>query len=146
MNTSENNEKENMQQSEAQNNVPKDVKSNIRKDITDEAQDVLYESQDVVLQTRKAFASTYANPLLVLWGLLWVIACLASYFYLNYAFRIFMFMAMAGGLGTALIFKMLKYGPHIKETSEDAPKVSEDTPCSRMGLRIAARFEVLYYL
>ena len=92
-------------QSEAQNNVQKDTKSSTQKDIADEAQDVLYESQDVVLQTRKAVASTYASPLLVLWGFLWGIAYLASYFYINYAFRIFMFMALVGGLGTALIFR-----------------------------------------
>lgn len=131
-------------QAEAQNNVQKDAQSNTQKDITYEAQDVLYESQDVILQTRKAVASTYANPLLVLWGLLWVIAYLASYFYINYAFRIFMFMALAGGVGTALIFKMLKFESPVKGTSEDTPDEPENTPCSRMGLRIAALWFFLF--
>ena len=136
MDTSKDNEKKDVK-AEAQNDV--------QKDITNAAQELLYESQDVILQTRKAAASTYASPLLVLWGLLWFIAYLASYLYINYAFRIFMFMALAGGVGTALLFKMLKPESSMKDPTEDtSDELDEGTPCSRMGLRIAALWFFLF--
>jgi hypothetical protein len=61
---------------------------------------------DVMAQTRKAIASTYANPLLILWGIIWVAAFTATHFYLNYAHYIFTALDIVGGIGTFIIIRI----------------------------------------
>jgi len=70
------------------------------------AQDSLAVIEQVMAQTHKAIASTYANPLLVLWGILWVVSFTAAQFYLAYADYIFWSMGAIGGVGTFIIFRI----------------------------------------
>ena len=83
--------------------------------------------QDVSIQTKRAVTSAYANPLLILWGTLWVIAFTATHFYIDYAFHIFIAMSVVGSVGTAIIFRLL----HSKASFRDDPS-------ERIGWRIAA--------
>jgi len=98
-----------------------------------EAQESLSTVQDVTVQTHRAIASVYANPLLILWGLLWIIAFTAAHFYLAYDFHIFMVMGVAGGIGTAVVCWVF----HSK-----APV--QDTSYPRVGWRIASFWILLY--
>jgi hypothetical protein len=83
----------------------------------EDAQASLSTVHDVINQTNRAIASTYANPALMLWGALWVIAFTASHFYYTYAFHIFMAMAAVGGAGTFLIFRIFHSNAPVKEAS-----------------------------
>jgi hypothetical protein len=99
----------------------------------EDAQASLSTVQDVMNQTNKAIASAYANPALILWGALWVIAFIASHFYLAYAYHIFMAMGVVGGTGTVLIFRIFHSKAPVKEASS-----------RRMGWRIAAFWILLF--
>jgi hypothetical protein len=99
----------------------------------EEARASLSTVRDIMNQTRRAIASAYANPLLILWGVLWIIAFTAAHFYLTYAFHIFMTMAAIGGAGTAVIFRIFHTKAPIQEAS--GPK---------LGWRIAAFWILLY--
>ena len=83
----------------------------------EEAQASLSAIRDVTVRTQKAIASAYANPLLILWGVLWIIAYTATHFYLSYAFHIFTAMAAVGGVGTAVIVWILHSKAPIQEAS-----------------------------
>jgi len=69
---------------------------------------------DVMAQTRKAIASTYANPLLILWGIIWVVAFTAVHFYLDYAYQIFTSLNAVGGVGTFVIFWIFRTRPSVR--------------------------------
>jgi hypothetical protein len=98
----------------------------------EDAQASLSTVDNVMDQTRKAIASAYVNPSLILWGLLWIIAFTATHFYLEYAYHIFMVMGVIGGMGTAVIYKVF----HTKAPVKD--------PSSRkMGWRVAALWILL---
>ena len=99
----------------------------------DDAQESLSTVQDVTVQTHKAIVSAYANPFLILWGLLWIPAFIASHFYLAYAFHIFMAMAAVGGVGTAAIF--------FRVFHSRAPV--KDTSCPSAGWRVAILWTLL---
>ena len=99
----------------------------------EDARESLSKIQDVMVQTHRAIASAYANPLLILWGVLWITAFMASHFYLVYAFYIFVAMAIVGGVGTAVIFSIFHTNAPIKDTSSP-----------RMGWRIAVFWISLY--
>ena len=83
----------------------------------EEAQASLSAIRDVTVRTQRAIASAYANPLLILWGVLWIIAYTATHFYLSYAFHIFTAMAAVGGAGTAVIVWVLHSKAPIQEAS-----------------------------
>jgi hypothetical protein len=99
----------------------------------EEARASLSTVRDVMSQTHRAIASAYANPLLILWGVLWIIAFTAAHFYLSYAFHILMAMGVAGGAGTAVIFQAFHTKASIQEAS--GPK---------LGWRIAVFWILLY--
>jgi hypothetical protein len=82
-----------------------------------DAQASLSTVRDVTVRTQRAIASVYANPLLILWGMLWIIAYTTTHFYLSYAFHIFTAMAAVGGAGTAVICLVFHYKGPIQETS-----------------------------
>jgi hypothetical protein len=69
---------------------------------------------DVIAQTRKAIASTYANPLLILWGVIWVAAFTATHFYLNYAYYIFTTLNVVGAIGTFIIIRIFHTRPPVR--------------------------------
>lgn len=73
--------------------------------------------QNVMVQTRKSLASAYVNPLLIMWGLLWIIAFTTTHFYIPYAYHIFMAMGVIGGTGTAVIIRVFHSKAPVKETS-----------------------------
>ena len=91
-----------------------------------EARASLSTVRDVMNQTHRAIASAYANPLLILWGVLWIVAFTTTHFYLAYAFYIFMTMAVTGGVGTAVICWIFRSKAPIQETTG-----------SKLGLRVA---------
>ena len=66
-----------------------------------------HESLEVIRQTmkktKKAIASSYSSPMLILWGSLCIGAYTACHFYVQYAFQIFMAMNIIGGIGSGLI-------------------------------------------
>jgi hypothetical protein len=99
----------------------------------EEAQASLSTVRNVTTRTHRAIASAYANPLLILWGVLWIIAFTAAHFYLSYAFHIFMAMAAVGGIGTAAIFWIF----HTKAPIKDAST-------TRAGWRITVFWILLY--
>jgi len=73
---------------------------------SENAQESLAIVDDVIAQTRKAIASTYANPLLILWGVIWVVSFTAAHLYLDYAFHIFTAFSVVGGIGTFIIVRI----------------------------------------
>jgi hypothetical protein len=98
----------------------------------DNAKESLSKAKEVIAQTHRSIVSAYANPLLILWGLLWIMAFTAAHFYLDYDFHIFMAMVAAGGVGTALICRIFCSKVPIQDTS------------SRIGRRIALLWILLY--
>jgi hypothetical protein len=74
-------------------------------------------AQSVMDQTHKALASAYANPLLILWGILWITAFTATHFYVHYAYHIFIAMGAVGGLGTAVIVGIFHSKAPVKDKS-----------------------------
>jgi hypothetical protein len=73
--------------------------------------------ENIVGRTHRAISSSYANPSLMMWGILWIIAFTATHFYYTYAFYIFMAMAVVGGIGTAVIYKIFHTKAPVKDTS-----------------------------
>jgi hypothetical protein len=69
---------------------------------------------DVMAQTRKAIASTYANPLLILWGIIWVASFTVAHFYLDYAYYIFPAFNVVGGIGTFIILRISHTRPSVR--------------------------------
>lgn len=98
----------------------------------EEAQASLSTVRDVTTQTHKAITSAYANPMLIMWGVLWIIAFIVTHFYLAYAFYIFTAMAAIGGVGTAVIFGASHSKASIKDTSSQ-----------KLGWRITALWILL---
>jgi hypothetical protein len=83
----------------------------------EDAQASLSSVRGVMVKTKKAIASSYANPSLIMWGILWIIAYTITHFYYIYAFYIFMSMAVVGGVGTAVIVGIFRSKAPIKEVS-----------------------------
>lgn len=100
----------------------------------EDAQASLTTIRDVRIQTQRAAISAYANPMLILWGTLWVIAFTATHFYFTQAQVIFIAMGIVGGLLTAIIFYRLYHSkPPFREN-----------PSEHIGWRIAALWILLY--
>ena len=99
----------------------------------EEARASLSTIQNVSVQTKRAVVSAYANPLLILWGALWIVAFTAAHFYIEYALQIFMAMAAVGGVGSAIVCWIF----HSK-----APV--RDDPSERIGWRIAGFWILLF--
>lgn len=83
----------------------------------EDAQASLSASQSVMDQTHKAIASAYTNPLLMLWGLLWITAFTVTHFYVHYAYYIFIAMSVIGGVGTAVIIGIFRSKAPVKDKS-----------------------------
>lgn len=82
-----------------------------------DAQTSLSAVHDVMQQTRRAIASSYANPLLILWGLLWIITFTVTHFYHMYAFGIFTVMDIVGIAGTVIVIRIYHSQAPVKDTS-----------------------------
>jgi hypothetical protein len=87
----------------------------------------------VSAQTKRAVTSAYANPFLILWGVLWIIAFTATHFSIDYNYHIFIAMSVVGGVGTAIIFRLF----HSRA-------LFRDDPSERLGWRIAALWILLF--
>ncbi|MGB8227336.1 MAG: hypothetical protein WCE45_10825 [Sedimentisphaerales bacterium] len=87
---------------------------NIQQSTQESAQDSLAAIEQIMAQTRKAIVSTRSNPLLILWGILWVVSFTAAQFYLAYAHYIFWSMGAVGGVGTFIIFRISHTQPPIR--------------------------------
>lgn len=83
----------------------------------EEAQESLSKVRDVTILTHRAITSAYANPLLILWGILWIVSYTVAQFYLTYSFYIFMTMSVIGCIGTAIIFWLLLSKAPVRDTS-----------------------------
>jgi len=66
----------------------------------EEAQNSLDQIQAVLSHTRKAIASSYASPLLILWGLIWIAGFLGTHFFLAWAWHIWMGLGGTGSIVT----------------------------------------------
>jgi hypothetical protein len=84
----------------------------------EEAQASLSSIRNVMIQTHKSIASSYANPSLILWGILWIIAFTSTHFFVSHAFEIFLAMTAAGGAGTAVIFIIFRSKAPVRETTQ----------------------------
>jgi len=100
----------------------------------EEAQASLSTIRDVKVQTQRAAISTYASPMMILWGTLWIIAFTATHLYIEHGQHIFTAMNVVGIAVSAIIFYQLF---HSK------PPFRED-PSERIGWRIAALWILLY--
>lgn len=87
-------------------------------EINENAKESLASINEVMSQTRKAVASTYANPLLILWGILWVASFMAAQFYIVYAHYIFWGMSMVGGVGSFMIIRNYNSRPFVKSSTQ----------------------------
>ncbi len=83
----------------------------------EDAQASLSSVQSAMDQTRKALTSSYVNPSLIMWGLIWIIAFTTAHFNLAYAYYIFIGMSIIGGVGTALICRVSHSKASVKDTS-----------------------------
>ena len=83
----------------------------------EEAQASLSKVRDVTIQTHRAITSVYVSPLLILWGVLWIIAYTTAQFHLTYAFHIFTTMSVVGCVGTAVIFWLIHSKSPTRDTS-----------------------------
>ena len=84
----------------------------------EEAKESLSSVRNVMSQMHKAIASSYANPLLIMWGVFWIIAFTATHFYTAYAFEIFLAMSIAGGAGTAAVVMLFRTQIPVKDDSQ----------------------------
>ena len=100
----------------------------------EDARTLLSTIRDVKVQTQKVATSAYANPLLILWGILWIIAYTSAHFYIEYCDHIFKAVSVIGSVGTAIIFFRLFHS--------NAP--FRDDPSEHLGWRIAALWILLY--
>jgi hypothetical protein len=92
------------------------------------AQDSLAAIEEIMKQTRKAIASAHTNPLLIFWGILWVISFASAQFYLAYAHYICWSMAAVGGVGTFIIFRISHTQHSIR--SESRLRIGRRILCS----------------
>lgn len=76
------------------------------------AQESLDTIKDVMAQTRKSIASTQAGPLLVLWGLIWMIGFAVSHFFSDVGGITFLGLDIAGIAVTFVIVLLSR--KHIK--------------------------------
>jgi hypothetical protein len=79
---------------------------------TKQAQESLNAVAETMDRADKSLSSVYANPMLIIWGTLWVASYTASHFYLQHVWVIKWGMSAIGCVGMFFIFK--KY-------SSDAP-------------------------
>ena len=83
----------------------------------EEARESLSKVRDVTVQTQRAITSVYVSPLLILWGVLWIIAYTTAQFHLTYASHIFTIESVIGCVGTAVIFWLIHSKAPIRDTS-----------------------------
>jgi hypothetical protein len=87
------------------------------------AQDSLAAIEEIMKQTRRAIASTHANPLLIMWGILWVVSFTAAQFYLAYAHYIFWSMGAIGGVGSFLICRISNTESCVRTSTSDGRRL-----------------------
>lgn len=73
---------------------------------TQQAQETLDTVQATMQRASRSIYSSFANPLLILWGALWVAAYTTSHFHLKHVATIMWGMSIIGSIGTFLIYKM----------------------------------------
>jgi hypothetical protein len=83
------------------------------------AQESLAAIKKVMTQTRKAVATSYSSPLMILWGLLLTAAYTTAHFYLKYAAVIFWTMAGVGTVGSILVWFLILRNIPFKEPAEE---------------------------
>jgi hypothetical protein len=84
-----------------------------------EARDSLEQIQSVVNHTRKTIASSYTSPLLILWGLIWIIAFLGTHFSIAKADYIWTVLNSIGAVCTFLIcWRQFRSAKPIKITDD----------------------------
>ena len=78
------------------------------------AQDSLAAIENIMKQTRKAIASSHANSLLILWGVIWVVNNTVLQFYPDYAHYISWGFVAVGMFGTFLIHHISHTEPWVR--------------------------------
>lgn len=81
----------------------------------EEAKATLAEVESVKKHTIQSLAASYASPILMLWGLIWMVAFLGCHFWVHRSWNIWMALGMAGGIVTFFICwrRSKKPGPTI---------------------------------
>jgi hypothetical protein len=69
----------------------------------EDAEATLAEVESVQKQTIHLLAASYASPILMLWGSIWIVAFLGSHFWVQQAGYIWIALSMAGGIATFFI-------------------------------------------
>ncbi|HUW19570.1 MAG TPA: hypothetical protein VMW16_09730 [Sedimentisphaerales bacterium] len=91
-----------------------------------EAEATLEQIQALANHTRRAIASKYTSPLLILWGLVFTVAYLGTHFFVARAFHIWMVLDAIGLIGTFFIcWQQLRSASPIKVS-----------PAEKMGWRM----------
>ena len=99
----------------------KEIKMDTKENIDNrEAKESLEMVSKTCAKTQKVLASSYASPMLILWGLLWMLAYTLSHFYGRYSHMIFNCMAATGGIGSAIIMYWYKTGAPLKDDSSNS--------------------------
>jgi hypothetical protein len=78
------------------------------------AQESLAAIENIMKQTRKAIASSHANSLLILWGVIWVVNNTVLQFYPDYAHYVSWVFVAVGGVGTFLIHYISHTEPWVR--------------------------------
>jgi hypothetical protein len=79
----------------------------------------LAQVEDVMAKTRKSLASTYGGPFLILWGFIWIVSYIWTYFLPAWADRIWSITGPLGGVGTAfLLWRLFRHGPAVRNSSD----------------------------
>ncbi len=92
------------------------------------AQESLAAIENIMKQTRKAIASSHANSLLILWGVIWVVNNTVLQFYPDYAHYISWGFVAVGMFGTFLIHHISHTQPSIR--SEHRLRIGRRILCS----------------
>jgi hypothetical protein len=79
----------------------------------------LAQVEEIKAKTRQSLASTYGGPFLILWGIIWVVSYVGTYFYLQWANMIWGISSALGVIGTVFIFwRLFRHGPAVRNSAD----------------------------
>ena len=77
--------------------------------------------EDTSIQTGRSIAAAYASPLLMLWGLVWIVAFIGTHFFLRLASHVWAVLDGVGIIGTILICRW-RFRAGIPTKSSDSKR------------------------
>ena len=94
------------------------MEMDIDKTQAQEALDAVAETMD---KASKSMSSAYGSPMLILWGVLWVVAYAGSHFYPEHSASFMKGMAVVGNIGMFLIHRLYRKNVPVKSKSANNP-------------------------